>query len=79
MKIVLLVLLFLIISSLFVALYTLVKDKGTTTRTLRALTMRVALSILLIIILLISYKAGLIHPNQSPFNYKTKSSLEQNK
>lgn len=76
MKIVLLVLLFLVISSLFVALFTLVKDKGTTTRTLRALTMRVALSILLIIILFISYKTGLIHPNHSPFVYKTKSSIE---
>jgi len=79
MKIVLLVLLLLVVSSLFFALFTLVKDKGTTTRTLRALIMRVALSILLIIILFISYKAGLIHPNYSPFVYKTKSSIEQNK
>ena len=79
MKIVILVLLFLIISSLFVALYTLVKDKGQSNRTVRALTMRVSLSILLIIILLISYKAGLIHPNKSPFDYRTKSSIEQHK
>jgi len=76
MKIVILGLLILIIISLFVALYTLVKDKGQSTRTLRALTMRVGLSILLIVILLLGYKAGLIHPNASPFKYKLKSSVE---
>ena len=79
MKIVILGLLFLIVSSLFVALYTLVKDKGQSTRTVRALTMRISLSILLIIILLISYKAGLIKPNVSPFNYTLKSDITQHK
>jgi drug/metabolite transporter (DMT)-like permease len=79
MKIVILGLLFLIICSLFVALYTLVKDKGQSNRTVRALTMRVGLSILLIIILLISYKAGLIQPNKSPFSYRLKSSVNQSK
>ncbi|MBI1423599.1 MAG: twin transmembrane helix small protein [Gammaproteobacteria bacterium] len=79
MKIIILGLLFLIIVSLFVALYTLVKDRGQSNRTVRALTMRVALSILLILILLISYKAGLIHPNYSPFDYKNKSALEHGK
>jgi succinate dehydrogenase/fumarate reductase cytochrome b subunit len=79
MKIVILGLLFLIVCSLFVALYTLVKDKGQSNRTVRALTMRVGLSILLIVILLISYKAGLIQPNKSPFNYITKSSVGQSK
>ena len=79
MKIVIVGLLFLIVSSLFVALYTLVKDKGQSNRTVRALTMRVSLSILLIVILLISYKAGLIKPNASPFNYTLKSEAAQNK
>jgi drug/metabolite transporter (DMT)-like permease len=79
MKIVILGLLFLIVSSLFVALYTLVKDKGQSNRTVRALTMRVSLSILLIVILLISYKAGLIKPNTSPFNYTLKSNTGVNK
>lgn len=79
MKIVILGLLFLIVCSLFVALYTLVKDRGQSNRTVRALTMRVGLSILLILILLISYKAGLIHPNNSPFNYRLKSSINQDK
>lgn len=79
MKIVILGLLFLIVSSLFVALYTLVKDKGQSNRTVRALTMRVSLSILLIVILLISYKAGLIKPNASPFTYTLKSDTAQKK
>ena len=79
MKIVILGLLFLIVSSLFVALYTLVKDKGQSNRTVRALTMRISLSILLIVILLISYKAGLIKPNVSPFNYTLKSDITQSK
>jgi len=67
MKIIIVGLLILIILSLFTALYTLVKDKGQSNRTVRALTMRVALSIGLIIVLLISYKAGLIKQNHSPF------------
>lgn len=79
MKIVILGLLLLIVTSLFVALYTLVKDKGQSNRTVRALTMRVGLSILLIIILLISYKTGLIKPNNSPFMYTTKSDSTQTK
>ncbi|MEJ2396689.1 MAG: twin transmembrane helix small protein [Gammaproteobacteria bacterium] len=77
MKIVILVLLFLVVSSLFLALYTLLKDRGRTNRTVRLLTMRVALSLLLIIILVISYKAGLIHPNHSPFKYTLKSSAHK--
>lgn len=79
MKIVILILLFLIVCSLFLALYTLLKDKGRTNRTVRLLTMRVGLSILLIIILLVSYKAGLIHPNNSPFNYTLKSAIDKSK
>lgn len=79
MKIVILVLLFLIISSLFLALYTLLKDKGRTNRTVRLLTMRVGLSLLLIIILIISYKTGLLHPNKSPFDYTLKSSIHKSK
>ena len=66
MKIIIVGLLLLVIISLFTALYTMVKDKGQTDRTLRALTMRVALSIGLIIFIYISYKAGFIQPNQPP-------------
>ena len=66
MKIIIVGMLILVIFSLFTALYTLVKDKGQSDRTLRALTMRVGLSIGLIVLVYISYKAGLIQPNQPP-------------
>lgn len=67
MKIIIVGMLVLIVISLFTALYTLVKDKGQSDRTLRALAMRVGLSIGLIVLIYISYKAGLIQPNQTPF------------
>lgn len=76
MKIVLLIILAMIVASLFLALFTLVKDKGQTNRTVRALTMRVVLSVGLIALLLISYKAGLIKPNQSPYMYINESGLQ---
>jgi hypothetical protein len=41
--------------------------------------MRIALSILLILVLIISYKAGLIHPNHSPFQYTLKSASHKSK
>ena len=66
MKIIIVGMLLLIVISLFTALYTLVKDKGQSDRTLRALTMRVGLSIGLIVLIYLSYKAGLIQPNQPP-------------
>lgn len=66
MKIIIVGLLLLIVISLFTALYTMVKDKGQSNRTLRALAMRVGLSIALIVLIYVSYKAGLIQPNQPP-------------
>lgn len=76
MKIVILIILAMIVTSLFLALFTLVKDKGQTNRTVRALTMRVALSVGLIVLLLVSYKAGLIKPNQSPYMHINESQLQ---
>ena len=67
MKIVILIMLLLVVASLFTALFTLVKDKGQTDRTVKALSVRVGLSIALIAVLLVSYKAGLIKQNPSPF------------
>jgi succinate dehydrogenase/fumarate reductase cytochrome b subunit len=49
-----------ILFSLFSALYFLLKDKGQSTRTVKALTVRVALSIALFVVLLIGFKTGLI-------------------
>ena len=49
-----------ILFSLFSALYFLLKNKGQSTRTVRALSVRVVLSIVLFVLLLIGFKTGLI-------------------
>lgn len=62
-KIIILLMLALILASLFSALFYLVKDKGHGERTAKALTIRISLSIALFVLLLISFKLGLIgHP-----------------
>lgn len=60
MKIVVLIFIVLILASLFSALYFLVRDKGSSTRTARALTWRVVFSIALFVLLMLSYHFGLI-------------------
>ena len=60
MKIVIVVFLILILASLGSALFYLMKDKGTTDRTVRALTLRVALSVALFLLLMLGYWLGLI-------------------
>lgn len=52
----------LILSSLGIALFFLMRDKGRSHRTVQALAMRVGLSITLFLILLGSYKMGWIAP-----------------
>jgi UDP-N-acetylmuramyl pentapeptide phosphotransferase/UDP-N-acetylglucosamine-1-phosphate transferase len=66
MKIVIIVLLVLIVISLFSALFTLVKDKGQTNRTVNALTIRVLLSIALVVTLVIGTKMGYLKQNPHP-------------
>lgn len=58
MKIVILVLLLGIIASLFSGLYFVFKDKGTTNRAVISLTIRIALSVLVFILLIGSYYFG---------------------
>ena len=62
-KIIVVLFLFFIIASLFSGLYYLVKDKGTSERTVRALTVRISLSVLLFILLIIGYATGLLQPH----------------
>jgi hypothetical protein len=59
-KIVVVLVLFVIIASLFSALYFLAKDKDGGARTVKALTLRIGLSIALFILLLLGYYFGLI-------------------
>ena len=60
MKIVVILFIFLILASLGSALYFLVKDKGSSTRTVKALTWRVIFSITLFALLMLGYHFGLI-------------------
>ncbi len=52
-----------IVFSLFFALYTMAKDKSKTHRMVKALSLRIAGSIVLLIFLLVMYKLGYISPH----------------
>jgi len=60
MKIVIFVLLFAVLVSLFSGLYFVYKDKGTTNRAVTALTIRIGLSLLVFALLMASYWFGWI-------------------
>ena len=62
MKIFIGVLLLLVVLSLFSGLYFMYKDKGNSKRAVKALTIRVGLSITIILIVIASYLLGLIPP-----------------
>jgi uncharacterized membrane protein (DUF373 family) len=60
MKIIVILFLVFIVGSLFSALYFLVRDKGQGTRTVKALTVRVTLSLILFVLLMLGIYSGLI-------------------
>ena len=62
-KVIIVLFLLGIIGSLFSGLFLLMKDKGTSERTVRALTVRVSLSVLLFILLMIGFATGLLQPH----------------
>jgi hypothetical protein len=62
MKIVVAIAFILILGSLGSALFFLMKDKGKSNRTVKALAMRVGFSITLFILVLVAYRFGLIQP-----------------
>ena len=51
-----------VVASLFSALYFLYRDRGNSTRMVKALALRVALSASLVIFLVVAYKLGWIAP-----------------
>lgn len=59
-KIIIILFLLIIIGSLFSALTFLYKDGGTGTRTVKALTVRISLSIILFILLMLGFYFGII-------------------
>jgi hypothetical protein len=52
-----------IIASLAFGLFHMLRDKGDSKRMVRALTVRISLSVLLFILLLVAYQTGLIQPH----------------
>ena len=62
-KIIVVLFLLFIVGSLFSGLFYLVKDKGASERTVRALTLRISLSVILFILLMIGYATGLLQPH----------------
>ncbi|MDH3287735.1 MAG: twin transmembrane helix small protein [Betaproteobacteria bacterium] len=60
MKILVILFVIFIVASLFSGLYFLIKDKGQGERTVRALTVRVALSVLLFALLMLGFHFGFI-------------------
>lgn len=60
MRIIIILFIIVILASLGSALYYLVKDRGTTERTARALTVRIALSITLFLLLMLGFHTGII-------------------
>ena len=60
MRIVIIILLFAVLVSLFSGLYFVYKDKGSSNRAVISLTIRVALSVLVFVILMVSYHFGWI-------------------
>ena len=57
------VMLALVVSALFSGLYFMLRDKGRSTRSVKSLTWRIAISLALFVLLLIGAATGLIEPH----------------
>ena len=62
-KLIIVILLVFVVVSLFTALYRLNKDDSDSTRIVKALALRVGLSILIFVLILIGATLGIIEPN----------------
>jgi hypothetical protein len=62
-KILVVLVLLTIVGSLFSGLFFLIRDKGASDRTVRALTVRISLSVLLFVLLMIGMYTGLLKPH----------------
>ena len=60
-----------VLISLFSGLVYLVRDQGQSKRTLKSLTLRIAISLALFLILFVGLATGLIHPHGLPVTDKT--------
>ena len=62
-KILIILLLIVILASLSSGMFFLVRDKGNSDRTVKSLTVRIVLSVLLFVLLFIGFATGLIKPH----------------
>ena len=62
-KILILILLALVLISLGAGMFSLIKDRGETNRTVKFLTIRIVLSIALFVLLVVSFLMGWIQPH----------------
>ena len=62
-KIIILILLALVLLSLGAGMFSLIKDRGKTNRTVKFLTIRIVLSIMLFVLIGISFLMGWIQPH----------------
>lgn len=69
-KAVIIVFLLVILYTLGSSFYFMVRDKGEGERTLKRLTWRIGLSLLLLVVVYIMYQMGLIEPTASPLNFR---------
>ena len=69
-KILIVTLLLFIVVSMGSAMFSMLKNDADSTRMVKALTIRIALSLFLIVMIIVGYSQGLITPNGSPFYTK---------
>ncbi len=60
--VVLIVLFLIVVATLFQALFFLARDRGESKRTVKALTLRISLSVLLFVLILVLWAVGLLKP-----------------
>jgi len=63
-RLIILVILAAILVSLFSGMFFMIKDKGQSTRNVKALSIRIGLSLFLFALLVIAYLTGIISPNR---------------
>ncbi|HEY9103628.1 twin transmembrane helix small protein [Chitinimonas sp.] len=63
MKIIAVLLILCILAALGSAMYSLIRHRGASDRTVKALTLRVALSVALFMLLMLAYRLGWIQPH----------------
>ena len=62
-RLIIILVLVAILASLFSGMYFMLKDRGNSTRNVKALSIRIALSLLLFALLIVAYLMGWIRPN----------------